>query len=74
MIVVGWGKHTLIIAKRTHAEPMTAFAGVALAISFTRFNPSMAELNRKKARSPSLGCWELIVIIDPGGCLEKVVW
>ena len=67
-------KRTTIIIKITANEPKTALAGVALEISFARFEASMSTFKAERIPSRSFGRWEFVAIVETRGSREKAVW
>ena len=64
---------TLIIVRRSLAEPNAFLIGAMVEAPLARFMASMAAFNRERALSRSFGRWELVVIGDTqGGCEEAV--
>ena len=64
----------MIIVRRTLTEPNTAFAGVALEISFARFMASMAAFSKERASSRRFSRLELSASMVEGlGSYERTV-
>ena len=63
---------TLIIARRTQAEPKTALAGVMLEISFARLRVSMATFNAERRPSRSLEGLDVGAIAETRGNSGRV--
>ena len=65
----------MIIVRRTLTEPNTAFAGVALEISFARFMASTAAFSKERASSRRFSRLELSAsMVEGRGSWEKTVW
>ena len=65
-------RHTLIIPRRTLAEPKTALAGVMDEISFARFIASMATSNAGRAPSRSFNFKDSVAIVGTRRWWEKI--
>jgi hypothetical protein len=61
------------MVRRALTEPKTAFAGVALEISFARFRASMATFREERRPSCAFDCWDLVAIVEVGGGCERTV-
>ena len=65
-------KRTLIIVRRTLAEPKTALAGVMLEISFVRFRASIVTFKVERVVPFPLFCWDFGAIVESRGRKDSI--